>query len=325
MSQLSLPDLLTRPCAADHFGLWMVEPQWFAAAAAAVRSGQWTPRQASGRSDAKPDEPGPKVVYHGYDQDGRPRVLYVVDQQGIVTVPIHGHMIKGDSSLGGTSTVRTRLALRTAYADPDVRGLMLYVDSPGGTAAGTPQLADDIRKLAQDGRKPIHGHAEDIMASAAYFAGSQASRLTVNATGEVGSIGTLALIEDSSGAAEQHGFTVHLLATGPFKGAFAPGVKVTEEHLAYGRERIEARTEPFIQAIKRGRGMSIEAARDLAYGDEGGKVWPAKRALELGLVDAIETDEQALAVLRETIREQAETRERESAGRRRRMRLAQTD
>jgi signal peptide peptidase SppA len=323
----SLSEMLARPCAADHFGLWMIEPRWMSIAESAIRQGQWkaTPSQASRHAaEEKPSEKKlPKTVYYGFDSMGDPRPLYSVDAKGVAWHSIHGHMTKGDSSFGGTSTTRMRLAVRHSYDDTDVRGLMVMIESPGGTAAGTPQLADDIYRLARDGRKPVHVHAEDVIASAAYYAGSQASRLTVNATAEVGSIGTVALIEDSSGAAEQAGFKVHLLSTGPYKGAFAPGVPVTEEHLDYARERVDAVTEPFLQAIKRGRRMGIDAARELAYGPEGGKVWSAPRAMELGLVDAIESDEVAYSKLLQAIRETESARQSDSDNRRRRIQLAE--
>ena len=93
---------------------------------------------------------------------------------------------------------------------------MLHVDSPGGHVAGVQALADTIfqaRKL-----KPLHAHIEDLGASAAYWLASQANTVTANSTAEVGSIGTMAVVHDSSGAAAKAGIKVYVVSSAPAAG-----------------------------------------------------------------------------------------------------------
>jgi hypothetical protein len=98
-------------CAAQHFGPWMVEPKWFAQAVSAVKAGTFQP-------DAPPT----------FESDG-----YAITPNGIAVVPVFGQMTKEDSSFGGCNSVRTRKAVRDAGSDPNVRAILLHIDSPGGT------------------------------------------------------------------------------------------------------------------------------------------------------------------------------------------------
>lgn len=269
-------------CASQHFGPWMIEPMWFTQAVASVQSGQWQPQQRAGDSAAS--EPA-----------------HVVTDDMIAIVQIHGQVTKGQSSFGGTSSVAVRQLIRGLARTKDIRAIMLHVDSPGGTAAGTDELAQDVAEAGKS--KLVHAHADDLMASAAYYVGSQASRVSVNRAGEVGSLGTVAQLYDTSGIAEAAGARVHVVSTGPYKGAFAPGAPITDEHIAYAQETVDAMNEGFVAAVKRGRHMTTAQARDLFHGEEGGKVWPSGRAMALGLVDAVESFDAAMAQLRRAVKQ----------------------
>src|SRR5581483_9650939 len=110
-----------------------------------------------------------------------------------------GMLMKGQSSMGGTSTVMARRDIRQAVADQDVAGILLAIDSPGGTVAGTDDLAAEVRQARTS--KPVWAAIDDLGASAAYWVASQTQRVTVNSpTALVGSIGTLQVIRDLSAA-----------------------------------------------------------------------------------------------------------------------------
>src|SRR5438132_10158606 len=83
-----------RKCAAQHFGPWMIEPEWFAQAVSAVKAGTF---KAETVRDASTDEK-----------------LYEVSGDGIANISIAGQITKGDSSFGGASSVRVRNAIRKA-------------------------------------------------------------------------------------------------------------------------------------------------------------------------------------------------------------------
>ncbi len=264
-------------CAGQHFGPWAIEEQWFSQAVAAVNAGRWPMR--------------PVALDVPDSVNGEP-VLFALTADGIAVVSIKGQMQKGDSSFGGASTTRTRRALREATGNDAVKGIMLLVDSPGGTVAGTMELADDV--FAIRGQKPIHAFIEDKGASAAFWVVSQATRVSANPVAMVGSIGTLLIIEDLSGLAEQKGIKVHVIASGKDKGAFAPGTKVTDEQLALAQEMVDDINTHFLAAVSRGRGVGLSEVKGWATG----RVWIGQKAVNLGLIDAVETFDAAIGSLR---------------------------
>ncbi len=266
-------------CAGQHLGLWAIEPRWFARAVNAVNAGTW-PLLSEVQIKAQAED-------RRYAQIG----------DNIALIRIVGQMQKGSSKFGGTSTIRVRRALRQALAKPDVKGIMLSIDTPGGTAAGTLELADDV--AAAQARKPVHAYIEDLGASAAYWVASQAGRLSANRPGEIGSIGTFGVIEDLTDAAEQMGIKVHLISTGPYKGMGYPGTPVTEEHLAYVQELVEDINETFLQSVKRGRGVPIATVHKWADG----RTWVGKKALDKGMIDAVEPFDEAVKALRRAVAE----------------------
>jgi len=262
-------------CAAQYFGAWMVDPSWLAQAVADVKAGAmviYQPKAAARESE------GP---------------AYLKTADGLATISLVGPMTKGDSSFsGGTSTVRTRRAIRQAAADPNIRGIMLLVDSPGGTAAGTSELGADVAAAAR--QKPVHAHAEDMMASAAYWVGAQASRVTATPTSLVGSIGTYSVVTDSSGRAAKDGVVVHVLSTGAHKGAGVPGAPVTTDQLRVAQGVVDELNEHFLAAVASGRRMPLERVKQAADG----RIYLAQPAMGLGLLDAVESQDAAYAALR---------------------------
>ena len=255
-------------CASQHFGVWAIETKWLNNAVASIKSGLWAAE--SGSEDAEP---------------------YAINRDGIALIPIVGQVTKGVSSYGGTSSILTRQAIRKAVADPDVRGIMLQVDSPGGTVSGIQELADDVKAAGKT--KPVHAYCEDLCASAAYWVASQASRVSANATAEIGSIGVYCDVVDSSGAYEAEGIKVHVVSSGDYKGAFAEGTEVTEEQLASLQETIDDLNEIFVSTVASGRKRSKSNVKQWANG----KTWVGQRAQNLGLIDSVEPVEAAMKAL----------------------------
>jgi len=247
-------------CAARHFGAWMVEPGWFTKAVSAVKAGLWPAVEAS-------------------VEDTDNTELYIVDSAGLAIIPIEGQMVKGGSSFGGANSVAIRRAVRAAARDKEVSAILLHIDSPGGTVAGTGELAADVASANM--QKPVYAYADDEAASAAYWVASQARRIGANPSALIGSIGAFAILDDTSGQYEKDGIKAILVSTGPYKGM--DGMEITEEQIAYVRQIVEDQNELFLQAVQRGRGMAISDVRALADG----RIHIAEKAKALGLIDEI--------------------------------------
>lgn len=210
----------------------------------------------------------------------------------IMIIPIEGTIMRAESSFGGTSSVQIRRIIRDAVNSPEVKGIMLKIDSPGGTVAGTDDLAQEVRAAAE--KMPVHTHVDGLIASAAFWVGSQVTRLTITRTSEAGSLGTVAVVNDMSEMAKKEGIKVHVISTGEFKGAFTPGSEVTEKQLADLRSIVEKLNVFFKQAVEDGRQLSSKIVNKLFDG----RVHVAEDALELGLIDGISGFDEALNVLR---------------------------
>lgn len=182
-----------------------------------------------------------------------------------------------------------REQLLAAVDEPDVKSILLDIDSPGGTVDGVAELADDI--FAARDLKPIAAHASDIMASAAYWIGSQAGHITAGDTAEIGSIGVYTVVNDASRLFENAGIKTHVVASHPLKGAGVFGAPVTPAQIDDTRRLIGAIADKFSAAVARGRRMDAEAVTAVSTG----QVWLGDEAEKLGLVDGIASSRAASA------------------------------
>ena len=153
-----------------------------------------------------------------------PRVPQAPARAGIAQIPVHGTLVRRSLGLeaasGLTSYQDIALSLDEALADPQVHGILLDIDSPGGEAGGVFELAQRIRAASRI--KPVWAHANDAAYSAAYALGCAASRLTVSATGGIGSIGVIALHVDQSLKDSQDGVAYTAIYAGQHKNDFSP-------------------------------------------------------------------------------------------------------
>lgn len=219
---------------------------------------------------------------------------YSVTNGGIAVIHMSGTLMKVQSSLSSSSsTVDIRRAMRAAARDPEVNGVVLVIDSPGGTVAGTADLAADWKAVGD--AKPTASYAEDLCASAAYWVGSQGGFFACNPTALVGSIGTFMTVMDTSGRADDMKVKVHVIKAGDHKGAGTPGTKITDEHLATWQEMVNSLNAEFVSGVASGRKMTAEQAATLADG----RVHVGEQAKALGLVDAVQSLDETIRQLQE--------------------------
>lgn len=261
-------------CFTQYLGPWAIEPTRFAAMVALAKAGHLHAAAKPAQSEREP---------------------FLMDSSGIAIVPISGTIMKQESKFGGTSSLEVRRSLRAAVADPEVKAILLSIDSPGGTVAGQSELADAVRSA--NARKPVYAQINDLGASAAYWTASQARSVSANDTALVGSIGTLAVVEDTSKAYEMAGVQVHVLSTGQYKGAFVDGTEVTDDHLSDLQAIVDQTNEFFLSAVEVGRTMARSQVEQVADG----RLWLAGQAMALGLVDHVRSQDDTLDAIRTEI------------------------
>jgi len=273
-------------CFMSHMGIYLCLPDFVRTAHAAIMANRDT---KVGPSSPIVSAVAGMPVYAPGDDPEYQRPLYTRTDDGIACIEMVGAMAKSAGKYAQVGTVRTRQALRAAVADPDCMAILICADSPGGTVAGTQALADDVR--AADTQKPTYGHCEDLCASAAYWTLSQTRRLSANQSALVGSLGTYAVVYDTSESAKMEGVKVHVLSTGPQKGAFVEGAEVKPEQLAEAQRTVDALNGLFKAGVMGGRKMPQATADQLFDG----RVHIASEAKTLGLVDAVQSFEQTIA------------------------------
>lgn len=210
---------------------------------------------------------------------------YVV-ADGVATIPVQGVlMLNGPwwAAIDGDSTdyLHVRNLLARAAADPDVAKVILAIDSPGGDAIGLTETVAAIAAVRAAG-KAIVAQVSGMCCSAAYFLACACDSIRAEADAMVGSIGTYAVLRDTSGLQEQLGIRMVLVSSGPVKGAGADG-KVTDAYKAATQARIDALAAEFVSQVAVGRGMSLDVARSHATGD----TWLGAAALARDLIDSI--------------------------------------
>ena len=207
---------------------------------------------------------------------------------GVAVVPVYGiisqRMNMMTAMSGGTSTDLLAAQLDQLVADPAVKGIVLDVDSPGGSVYGVQELGDRI--LAARGVKRIVAVANAQAASAAYWLASAAEEIFVTPSGEVGSVGVIAAHVDSSLAQEAEGMKWTLVTAGKYKAEMSDLVPLASEARDYMQSRVDDYYRAFVGAVAKGRGTTPDAVR-AGFGE--GRMVGAKDAVRLGMADRVGT------------------------------------
>ena len=190
-------------------------------------------------------------------------------------------------------------SLQAAFKDKNTKGVVLRINSPGGSPVQAGYINDEIHRLRlKYPQIPVYAVVSDICASGGYYVAVAADKIFVDKASLVGSIGVLMDGFDFSGTLEKLGVERRLLTSGENKGFLDPFSPLDPEQKKYAQSLLKEIHEQFIQVVKQGRGERLK--NDPAIFS--GIVWTGEKSIELGITDAIGSAEY---VAREII--QAET------------------
>ncbi|HNO14346.1 MAG TPA: S49 family peptidase [Accumulibacter sp.] len=210
---------------------------------------------------------------------------------GIAVIPVHGTLVKRtaglDAASGLTSYTEIAAMLDSALTDPQVAGILLDIDSPGGEASGSFELARRVREASAV--KPVWAVANDAAYSAAYAIGSAANRLIVSETGGVGSIGVIALHIDQSVKDANDGYRYTAVTAGTHKNDFSPHQPLTDEAKAELQAEVDRLYGLFVEHVALMRTLPTDGVRATEAG-----LYFGANAITAGLADAVGTFESAL-------------------------------
>lgn len=219
------------------------------------------------------------------------RRLQAARDTGVYMLPIHGLLVSRSAHLDLCETMTSyediRAMLNQAVSDPSVEHIVMDVDSPGGSATGCMELADEI--YAARAIKPITAISNFGAYSAAYALASAASDLIVAPSSGVGSIGVIARHMDMSKRYEQNGIKITTVFAGARKNDLSSEAPPTEEAIAWLTELVQDNYESFAQSVARSRGMSVAAVKETEAG-----VFFGAKAVEMDLADRVEPPQAAV-------------------------------
>ena len=213
-----------------------------------------------------------------------PRAAAATPSSAIALLPIHGTLVRRamglDALSGLTSYTDIAEQLDSALANPQVKGILLDLDSPGGEAGGVFELAARIR--AANAIKPVWAHANDTAFSATYALAAAASRVTLSQTAGVGSIGVIALHVDQSIKDARDGLAYNAIFAGHHKNDFSPHAPLSPQAAASLQAEVDRLYALFVDQVAQMRDLSPEAVRATEAG-----LYFGEAAVDSGLADAV--------------------------------------
>jgi len=192
--------------------------------------------------------------------------------------------IKGEVADGGEASAELVLSsVRTAFEDAGAQGVVLLINSPGGSPVQAGIINDEIRRLKALHNKPVYAVVEETCASAAYYIAVSADKIFVDKASIVGSIGVLMDGFGFTGLMEKLGVERRLMTAGVNKGFLDPFSPQTETQRAFAQAMLNQIHQQFIAVVKQGRGERLKETPDTFSG----LFWSGQQAVEMGLADQL--------------------------------------
>ncbi|WP_354686545.1 S49 family peptidase [Cupriavidus necator] len=177
-------------------------------------------------------------------------------------------------------------SLQAAFADSNAAGVILKINSPGGSPVQAGIINDEIRRLrALYPSKPFYVVVEEICASGGYYVAAAADKIYVDKASIIGSIGVLMDGFGFTGLMDKLGVERRLYTSGANKGMLDPFSPQVPRQKAYAETMLKEIHQQFIDVVKEGRGDRLKNDPDLFSG----LFWSGERSIELGLADALGT------------------------------------
>jgi len=172
-------------------------------------------------------------------------------------------------------------AMRAAFEDAGAQGVVLLINSPGGSPVQAGIVNDEMRRLKAKYKKPVYAVVEESCASAAYYIAAGADQIFVDKASIVGSIGVLMDGFGFTGLMDKLGVERRLMTAGENKGFLDPFSPQTERHRQHAQAMLDQIHKQFIDVVKAGRGKRLKDTPELFTG----LFWTGQQAVDMGLAD----------------------------------------
>jgi len=193
--------------------------------------------------------------------------------------------IRGVIAAGSSASADNVMAgLQEAFKDKGTQGVILRINSPGGSPVQAGYINDEIRRLrAKHPKIPLYAVVEDICASGGYYIAVAADRIYIDKASIVGSIGVLMDGFGFTGLMDKLGIERRLLAAGENKGFLDPFSPILDSQKEYAEKMLSEIHQQFITVVRQGRGKRLKETPEMFSG----LLWTGQKSIELGLADAL--------------------------------------
>lgn len=202
----------------------------------------------------------------------------------------HTALVEIDGEIDATSasaSVNSILpAINEAFNDPGSVGVILRMNSPGGSPVQSAIVNDELKRLRKlHPKKPVYVVVEDMCASGCYYIAVAADKIYVSEASVVGSIGVLMSSFGFKGLMDKLGIERRLLTAGENKALLDPFSVQNPRHKEYTQSLLEEIHQQFIRAVREGRGKRLKESPEIFSG----LFWTGSHAISLGLADGLGT------------------------------------
>jgi len=211
----------------------------------------------------------------------------------IAVVTVKGAISESGAPMGRRGSIVA--ALRQAREDRRALGVLLWVDSPGGSAEASDLIHREVVRVRE--KKPVVAYFGEVAASGGYYVAAHANAIVAQPLGLTGSIGVVSARLLASQLLDRVGIRTEVLRTGPHADIYSPHRPLTEDERGLMNRELDAFYESFVALVADGRGRTVDEIEPLARG----RVWLAADAHRHGLVDRLGGMDRALELLKENI------------------------
>ena len=219
---------------------------------------------------------GTEKEAHAAGSIGTGKHTAVVDVDGVI------------SSESKASAERIIKGLNRAFKDSNTQGVIMRINSPGGSPVQAGYVNDEMRRLrAKYPNIPLYVVVQDLCASGGYYIAVGADKIFVDKASLVGSIGVIINGFGFTGTMEKLGVDRRAYTSGENKDFLDPFAPENPAHAAYAKAMIGEIHQQFIRTVKQGRGNRLKETPDMFSG----LVWTGEKSVQLGLADGLGSTE----------------------------------
>ena len=190
-------------------------------------------------------------------------------------------VIASDSKASADKIINS---LQNAFKDKNTQGVVLRINSPGGSPVQSGYINDEIKRLRTKHKDiPLYVVVQDICASGGYYVAAAADKIFVDKASIVGSIGVLMDGFGFTGTMEKLGVERRLVTAGENKGFLDPFSPINAEQQKYAKQMVDEIHQQFIKVVRDGRGKRLKETPEMFSG----LVWSGEKSVAIGLADGL--------------------------------------